>query len=375
MKVWAKIKQNLARPKGDPYIYWALFLLLFFNWLLLAGASVDQGGLNAPLVWRAVIASVLGAFIFLAVSFSNYRFWVMLVWPMVLSLILVLVASLFFGQVIQGTRGWLNLGLLTIQPVLLAEGMLVIILAAFLGHREETFLNRRSWLGLGALAIIILGLILAQPDFGSAVLVVALLAFFLVALPKTKKQKIILTGAVLGVVLLGIIFLPFQNYQISRLKIFTGSLDDPLGAGYNVRQGLIAIGSGGLAGQGIGFGSQSTLRFLPSRQTDFIFAVAAEATGLFGSLSILFLYALIIGRLWYWSQKLEPFGHWITYGVGILLFIHVVVNIGVVLQLLPVTGVPLPLLGSAGTFTVVACWLLGLSQSAIRNRPLFAEVD
>lgn len=375
MKIWQRIRQSLARPTGDPYIYWALFLLIFFNWLLLAGASVDQGGLNAPLVWRAVSAAGVGLIIFLAMSFSNYRVWAALVWPLIVVMLLSLVGVLFFGVIIQGTKGWLSLGFFTVQPVLLAEGVLTVIFATYLGHRAKTFLTARSWLGLGVLLAVVLFLILAQPDVGSTVLILALAGFFLVVLPKTKKQKIILTGLIVGVFIGVLVFAPLKNYQLSRLKVFTGEIYDPLGADYNVRQGLIAIGSGGLLGQGIGFGSQSTLRFLPSRQTDFIFAVAGEATGLVGTLSILFLYALIIGRLWYWSPKLEPYGHWLTYGTGVLLFIHVGINLGVVLQLLPVTGVPLPWLGSAGTFTVVACWLLGLCQSAIRNRPLFAEVE
>lgn len=373
--MWQRIRQSLARPKGDPYIYWALFLLIFFNWLLLAGASVDQGGLNAPLVWRAVSAAGVGLIIFLAVSFSNYRVWAALVWPLIVVMLLSLVGVLFFGVIIQGTKGWLSLGFFTVQPVLLAEGVLTVIFATYLGHRAKTFLTARSWLGLGVLLAVVLFLILAQPDVGSTVLILALAGFFLVALPKTKRQKIILAGLMVVAFIGVLVFAPLKNYQLSRLKVFTGEISDPLGADYNVRQGLIAIGSGGLLGQGIGFGSQSTLRFLPSRQTDFIFAVAGEATGLAGALSILFLYALIIGRLWYWSPKLEPYGHWLTYGAGVLLFIHVGINLGVVLQLLPVTGVPLPWLGSAGTFTVVACWLLGLCQSAIRNRPLFAEVE
>jgi len=365
----------LARPKGDPYIYWALFLLIFFNWLLLAGASVDQGGLNAPLVWRSVGAAGVGLVIFLAMSYSNYRVWASLVWPLIVVMLLSLAGVLFFGEIIQGTKGWLLLVFFTVQPVLLAEGILTVIFATYLGHRAKTFLTSHSWFGLGLLLAVVLLLILAQPDAGSTILILALAGFFLAALPKTKKQRIILAGLVV-VALVGIfIFAPLKNYQLSRLKVFTGEISDPLGADYNVRQGLIAIGSGGLLGQGIGFGSQSTLRFLPSRQTDFIFAVAGEATGLAGTFSILFLYALIIGRLWYWSPKLEPYGHWLTYGAGALLFIHIAVNVGVVLQLLPVTGVPLPWLGSAGTFTVVACWLLGLCQSAIRNRPLFAEVE
>lgn len=336
---------------------------------------MDQGGLNAPLVWRAVSAAGVGLIIFLAMSFSNYRVWAALVLPLIVVMLLSLVGVLFFGVIIQGTKGWLSLGFFTVQPVLLAEGVLTVIFATYLGHRAKTFLTARSWLGLGVLLVIVLFLILAQPDVGSAVLILALAGFFLVALPKTKRQKIILAGLMVAAFIGVLVFAPLKNYQLSRLKVFTGEISDPLGADYNVRQGLIAIGSGGLLGQGIGFGSQSTLRFLPSRQTDFIFAVAGEATGLVGTLSILFLYALIIGRLWYWSPKLEPYGHWLTYGVGVLLFIHIGVNLGVVLQLLPVTGVPLPWLGSAGTFTVVACWLLGLCQSAIRNRPLFAEVE
>ncbi len=280
---------------------------------------------------------------------------------------LLLVASV--GSVAKGAQSWFNFGAFSVQPSDPAKIVLILMLAKYFSRRHIAISNIRHILVSGAYTLIIFGLVLLQPDFGSAVIIFAIWLGMVLVSGISKKHLFVL--GLIGVVVGGALWTyGFEQYQRDRIMTFLHPLADIRGAGYNAYQSTIAVGSGEVLGKGIGFGTQSRLQFLPEFETDFIFAAFSEEWGFIGSLIILLLYGVILWRLVMLGMRgARNFETLYAVGLAILILTHVTINIGMNIGLLPVTGVVLPFMSYGGSHLVTEAAAIGLAMS-MRRRAL-----
>lgn len=298
--------------------------------------------------------------------------WIRLAVPIYFFALLLLLAVTFFGEVSHGARRWLNIGVTRIQPSELMKIALPMMLAWFFYHYEGV---RRWWHFLVAIGLILLpvGLILKQPDLGTALMVSAAGFFilFFAGLNFWLIGLLLLGGGILSYIMMdwdlciGIL----HEYQCRRIATMLDPTEDPLGAGYHIIQGMIAIGSGGALGKGWLGGTQTHLDFIPERTTDFIFAVFGEEFGLLGNIMLLILYTLIIFRCMQIANRAATlFGRLFAAAMGMTFFTYAFVNMGMVSGILPVVGVPLPLVSYGGTSMVSILVGFGIMMSAGHDR-------
>lgn len=302
----------------------------------------------------------LGLVVLAIAFFLDYHFLVDLALPFYLATCGLLVAVHLVGVLGGGAERWLLLGPLTLQPAELAKPATALLLARYLADVNRPILSLRHIAATAAIAAVPMALIAAQPDLGTAAMFVPMLAGML--LVGGVRVKLWIAGVAALVVVGGAVWLfGMQPYQRDRVLTFLEPGADPQGAGYQVRQSKIAVGSGQLDGRGYGQGTQSQLRFLPARHTDFIFAVLAEEWGFLGVVTTLGLYAVFIvngARVAMRARDREG----ILLVVGLLSFIsfHVLYNTAMVVGLVPITGIPLPFLSYGGSFTLVNFAATGL---------------
>lgn len=270
---------------------------------------------------------------------------------------------LVVGHAQFGAQRWLNLGPFQLQPAELMKAIIIVGTARLLAGR----IGRVGWRPAVAV-LVLLGiptiLILAQPDLGSAIVLIGVVGTMLIA-SRLNRQAFFVCAA-LAVVAIGIGWLSLRDYQRARIETF---LHPSHGENYNVEQSIIAVGSGGLTGSGIGRGSQTQLNFLPVAHTDFMFATVAEATGLIGATALLLLYATLIWRCFAMTRlATNSFAMLVAVGVGSMLLIQVLINVGMNIGLAPVTGIPLPLVSHGGSSLLISALLLGLVQGIYRRR-------
>jgi rod shape determining protein RodA len=283
--------------------------------------------------------------------------------------IILLIAVLIFGTTIRGTTGWFTLLGFSFQPVEFMKIGVVLALARYMSSVKVRPLPLKDIVQSGVIAAIPVGLVLLQPDLGSASIIVGTWALFV--LYKGVRWQYVLVAIGIGMLALFLAWqFVFAEYQKDRVRIFMNPSLDPLGSGYNITQARIAIGSGGLLGRGLGEGSQSQLRFLPESQTDFIFAVIAEELGFLG-VSVLFLsFIVLFFRLYRLrSVKNDEYAQFLAMGILFVLFVQTYMNVGVNLGILPATGVALPFVSYGGSSLLVSLFLVGLGESiAIHSR-------
>jgi len=273
----------------------------------------------------------------------------------------ILLGSLtIIGKVSHGAESWISLGLFSFQPSDFAKLALLIILAKYFSRRHIEIANIRHILVSGLYAFVLFILVLSSPDLGSAMLIFLIWLGMVMISGISKKHLFALFG--IGIVSFVLLWsFVFADYQKDRIRSFVNPLADIRGAGYNAYQSTIAIGSGGLFGKGVGYGTQSRLKFLPEYQTDFIFAAFAEEWGFAGVLILFFLYGVIIWRIIaiaiHGASNFE-----ILFGAGTAIFfiVHIAINIGMNLHLLPVTGTYLPLMSYGGTHILMEFTILGI---------------
>ncbi|MDQ3495392.1 MAG: rod shape-determining protein RodA [Pseudomonadota bacterium] len=281
--------------------------------------------------------------------------------------LLPLVAVLFIGTGRSGQH-WINLGLFYFQPAELMKLSLPMMAAWVL---NAGLLPPRPGSVLATAAIIAVPtlLILLQPDFGTAVLVAASGAFALFLAGLSRWWMVAVAGATAAAAPVAW-FWWLQPYQKDRILTFLDPESDPLGAGWNIIQSKIAIGSGGLTGQGWGEGSQSHLNYIPEHTTDFIFAVLSEEFGWLGVATVLALYLFVVGRcLWIAAEARDTYSRLLAGSLGLALFVYVVVNAGMISGLLPVVGVPMPLLSFGGTAAVSLLAGMGVVMAVRAHGP------
>ncbi len=355
---------QILRFIGD----WTLFLpALALS--LLGIATMHTFGQGASLAPRQLLWLTIAVFVYLTLVHIDVRFIRRA--PIVLALYsisLVLLAGLLvFAHPVLGARAWFSLGPISFQPADLAKLALIALLAKYLSRRHVEIADWRHIVVTGAYAGALILLILVEPDLGNAIIFGTLwLGIMLVSgISKRHLGAIILIGLIAAA---GLWFGGLKPYQRTRLLSFVNPAGDIHGGGYNAYQAKIAVGSGELFGKGIGYGTQSKLRFLPQYQTDFIFAAFAEEWGLIGVLLLLVLYALLFMRLVQIARaSATNFDAFFTLGVLILLAAHVVIHTGINLGLLPVTGTTIPFMSSGGSHLVLEFAALGIVASLARH--------
>jgi rod shape determining protein RodA len=275
----------------------------------------------------------------------------------------ILFVLFVLGSVSHGAKSWFNFGSFSFQPVDLMKLVLVLILAKYFSRRHVEIKNIKHIFVSGIYALVPFVLVLLQPDFGSAI-IIFLIWFGMVLVSGISKTHLLLVF-LSGVVAISLLWIfAFAPYQKARISNFLNPLADIHGSGYNSFQSTIAVGSGQIVGKGLGFGTQSRLKFLPENQTDFIFASFAEEWGFVGSIIILLLFGLIIWRILYFAS-LGATNFETLFGMGIAIYFmsHIIINIGMNLGLMPVTGIPLPFMSYGGSHLITEFAGLGILMS------------
>ena len=322
------------------------------------------GGAFAPWATRHTLRCAAGLVVMLGCALVPLRVWMALAVPAYIAALALLIAVPFAGAEALGAKRWLNAGGLSIQPSEIMKVALVLVLARLYGVLPQGAASRPHWV---ALALLLIGLpvvlTLRQPDLGTAVLFAGIGGGMLFLAGTSLWYYA--AGAAGLVALLPVAAAHLADYQRKRIEIFLDPASDPLGAGYHITQARIALGNGGASGQGYLQGSQTQLDFVPEKMTDFIFVTIGEEWGFAGACLVLALYAALIGVLFAMALKgRTAFARLLIAGVAISLSVYVVINVAMVTGLVPVVGVPLPLISYGGTSLITLMVALGLALSA-----------
>jgi rod shape determining protein RodA len=334
-----------------------------------AGGSGGQAGLfTRQLVWYAA-----GFVIMVIVFIINYKFYERWANLFYIACILTLIAVLFFGKYVSGSKRWLIVGPVSIQPSEIVKLAVILVLAKY--YARVVRMEGLSWRELTTPVILIaipFFLIVRQPDLGTA-MVVALIAGSITLYVKIERRLFgwLVAGSAMTVPL---VWLFLKDYQKKRILTFLNPDRDPLGAGYHIIQSKIAIGSGMLAGKGFLKGTQNALEFLPEQHTDFIFSVLAEEWGLLGTVLVLMIFLfIIIWGLQIAQRSRDPFGTILAAGVTFMIAWQVFINIGMVMGLMPVVGVTLPFISYGGSSILTMMAGVGLLLNVSMRRFMFEQ--
>jgi rod shape determining protein RodA len=340
------------------------FLLLGVGLLALYSLSAE-GGVNY--FFKQSIFAVLGVIVMFFVGFADYRHIEKYSTSLYFITLVVLAGVLLLGTTVRGTAGWISLGLFYVQPVEIAKVILIIFLASFISKKKSELGEWARVIASLILSVVLIFLVLKQPDLGSGLVLAVIWGGMILASGLRWKHFIVLF--ILGSVLVSGSWFMLEDYQKNRINTFIHPEADRLGSGYNVLQAIVAVGSGGLTGKGIGHGSQSQLNFLPEKHTDFIFAVIAEELGLSGAFFVVALYAIIfyrIKRIGYLAS--DNFGYLVAVGAFVMFFSQIAVNVGMNMGLFPVTGLPAPLLSYGGSSLLSIMFSLGFLLSIYQRK-------
>ena len=301
--------------------------------------------------------------IFFVISFFQIRFWYKTSTIFYLSIFILLLAVKYFGLTSSGSQRWLNLYFMNLQPSELMKVALILFLAKYYHRISTADVNRIKHLFLPIVALIApVLLVVTQPDLGTSILIA--IGGVVVAWLAGVRVKFFTYASILFISLMPIAISFLKPYQKARILTFLNPDRDPLGAGYQIIQSKIAIGSGGLFGKGFLNGSQSYLDYLPEKHTDFIFTLFSEEFGFFGSVTILLIYSLIIYRIVQIGNiTRSSFGKLYCYSFATAFFVYVAVNMGMVLGLLPIVGAPLPIMSYGGSSMMAMMIGLGIVMS------------
>ncbi len=345
-----------------------VLLLMVLGIALIYSATLGRENADMGNTVKQAIAFGMGLFFIWLLTIMDYRIWKNYSGILYIVMIVMLVLVLFLGVPVRGSRSWFSIGGFQLQPAEFAKIILIIALSKYFSINGGDVWRIKHLVITGLYTLIPVGLILVQPDLGSASVLIAIWVGMLVIAGIGKLQALILSLGTVFIVWAGWVF-ALKDYQKNRIKVFLDPSLDPLKEGYNVMQAKIAIGSGGFWGKGLGHGSQSQLNFLPEQHTDFIFAVLGEELGFAGCLFVFGAFTFLFYRMFVLAKKIkDSFGFFIVVGAGVLILFQVFVNIGMNVGLLPVTGVPLPFLSYGGSSTLAMLMLIGFVQSvAIRT--------
>ncbi len=349
----------------DWVLFGAVILLICFGLAELYSIALSQGITSSINFKKQIFFVVLGILIMFVLAFFDYYNWRSFSHYLYLAGGLLLLGVLFFGRTVRGTTGWYEFGGLSLQPVEFAKFILIVFLARYFSSNVINLKPLKHFFLSGVSVGLFIFLVLKQPDFGSAVILFFFWAIMLV-ISGIRKRYLVVVALISILVFLAGWFFFFKDYQKERIKTFFAPERYSLDQGYNIRQAIIAVGSGRLWGRGIGFGSQSQLKFLPEAQNDFIFAVVAEELGLLGVSLVLGLFAIIFYRLLAATRKVNnDFGIYFLLGTAVLIFIEMFINIGMNIGILPIIGISLPFLSYGGSAIISTLMLIGVAESII----------
>ena len=371
--------RNISWRYFDFWLLGAVVLATAFGTTMIRSAVAGNEVL-LPLINRQIYFAGLGLVLIFVVAAIDYRYWMALYRPIFLLMSVLLFALFLSAQAVFGAARWFSVGVLFLQPTEFAKIAAILLLARYFDKTQNRPRDLR-WIVVAFIWVMGLGIwILLQPNLSNVVVLMVILAALLWFNGIQLKHLLLfgvigflLISTVVGLSALGIRIPFLQEYQQQRIANFI--LPDPnatFGATYNVQQALIAIGSGGLFGKGYGHGTQTQLRFLKVRHTDFIFSAVSEEFGLVGSLLVIVIIVLVIWRCIRAAQKARDVaGMTIAYGVATLIFFQGMVNIGVNLNIVPVSGLPLPFISYGGSGLTSLMLGIGLVESvAMRHRQL-----
>lgn len=362
-------------------------LVQHFDWGLLALATAiaaiglltlysavhaEASGPQPRIFYKQVVWFAIGMVVMAAAFSFNYKQLDRWAYPIYAGSILLLAAVLVFGKYIGGSRRWLVLGPVSLQPSELAKLAVIVALAKFYardlsprGYPLRELLRPMALVGLP------FGLIVIQPDLGTAGLLLLIACSLTLFVKIERRSLMVLVSACALAAPLVWFFL--KDYQKQRILVFLDPDRDPLGAGYHIIQSKIAIGSGAITGKGFLLGTQNALSFLPEEHTDFIFSVLAEEWGFAGSVVLVILFAALV----FWGLNIaqgcrEPFGTILAVGITAMIFWQAIINIGMTMGLMPVVGVPLPFVSYGGSSVLTTSLALGLLLNISMRRFLFS---
>lgn len=345
---------------------WALFipmcLVLAISIVVLYSAG---SGAWRPFALSQLIKIIMGFAVFFFAAFSNIKTWLKSAYIIYAIALIMIVMVTFVGHTGMGAQRWLNLGFFHVQPSEFIKIALVLALARYFAWMNSVELSQiKNYVVPGLMLLLPFGLIVAQPDLGTALSLgmITVGMFYIVGIPK----KWFIVGAILAALAAPVVwFGGLHDYQRERIITFINPDYDARGAGYQINQAKIAFGSGGLTGKGYMNGTQSQQSFLPEKQTDFIFTMLGEEFGFFGAFALIMLYSVIVIIL-FWAAKTcrNRFGQLICFGFMLNFFIYYFINISMVLGLMPTVGVPLPLMSFGGSSLLSLMFGFGLCQNA-----------
>lgn len=349
---------------------------LLFGLLTVSGLGMfvlySASGENMDLIVRQGVRVGLAAVVMLILAQVSPKFlrlwspWMFLIGIVLLALVLVM------GEIGKGAQRWLDIGIVRFQPSEIMKLAVPMMAAWYLHERPLPPTVREALLVTVFIALLPAALIARQPDLGTALLIAV--SGILVVLLAGMSVRLILAFGALALSAAPLLWFNMHDYQRRRVLTFLNPESDPLGSGYHIIQSQIAIGSGGVFGKGWLNGTQAQLEFLPERSTDFVFAVIGEEFGLLGLAAFLTLYVLIVARgLYIASQAQDTFGRLLAGSISLTFFVYVFVNTGMVTGLLPVVGVPLPLVSYGGTSMVTLMAGFGMLMSIHSHRKLVPQ--
>lgn len=349
----------------DWLIFSAILLLVSFGLIEIYSVALGQGSGDLLNFKKQLFFAGVGFLLFFIFSFVDYRFLRSLNRYFYVLAAIILISVLISGQTIRGTKGWFYLFGFGLQPVEFVKIVLILFLAKYFSNLATKIKTTRHFIVSAIGAGVFILLVLLQPDFGSALILGCIWLVMIIAAGFNKKYFLLIGVSAILVVTISWLFL-FKDYQKERVLNFLNPGANSLESGYNISQAIIAVGSGGLTGKGVGFGSQSQLKFLPEAQTDFIFAVIAEELGFLGVSLVLIFYFIFFFRCFSILNKINnDFGIYFLLGAEGLIFIQMFINIGMNLGIMPVVGLPLPFVSYGGSSLVSLLLLAGIIENII----------
>ncbi|MBE6405751.1 MAG: rod shape-determining protein RodA [Lentisphaerae bacterium] len=347
-----------------------MIILLLFGVFFVYGIGQQVGGVGAEIYWKRQIQwAVIGLVIWLVLALFDYRKYGVIslfLWPISIALLGIV---LKFGVDRFGAKRWFSLFGFSIQPSEIAK-LCTIVFLAWLLSRKDIDVNKIKWFFLSILILTVPAfLIFQQPNLSTALTVI--ICGVSIIFTARLKLKTILIITVLLAILAPIGYSMLRDYHKERIAVFLDASKDPLNAGWNQMQSELAVGSGGLTGKGFMQGTQNNLGYLPQTvsNSDFIFSVIAEETGFIGAMVVVAMYILLMISIFSTALTAQDdFGRYLCAGIGAMFALHSIVNMGMTIRMMPVTGLPLPLVSYGGTFMVTSLMALGMVQSVYSKR-------
>ena len=355
---------NLSEKLGR--FSWGMFVPMCIVLTISIVVLYSAGGGNwKPFALSQLMKIILGFGVFFIAAFTNIKTWIKSAYLIYAIALIMIIMVTFVGHTGMGAQRWLNLGFIHIQPSELIKIALVLALARYFAWFNSVELGQfKNYITPMLMLLVPFGLIVAQPDLGTALSLGMITVGIFYIVGANKKWFII--AAILGLMAAPVVwFGGLHDYQRGRIITFLNPDSDIQGAGYQINQAKIAFGSGGMTGKGYMKGSQSQQSFLPEKQTDFIFTMLGEEFGFIGAFGLLLIYTWIVVVL-FWCAKMSRnrFGQLICFGFMLNFFVYYFINISMVLGLLPTVGVPLPLMSFGGSSLLSLMFGFGLCQNA-----------